>query len=150
MSKIVLVGEAPGPEGRADCPLFPYPAGSTGQRLQNITGLPRSRYLAAFDRVDLLAEYPGPHFPIGAGTASAKNLLASLLRGRRIIAVGKNVARCFGAEDDYQLCEWYPLPGGGSLALIPHTSGRNLWYNFAPNRELVKSFFRKEAKDVQE
>src|SRR5690606_27742398 len=93
--RLILVGEAPGTAGRPDCPLFPYPQGSAGARLQRLTGLTRGDYLRTFDRMNLVAEYPGETYPLDRARATVDMLMVSLLRGRRLVGLGRKVAAAF-------------------------------------------------------
>ena len=53
---IAIVGEAPGPRTRADCPFYPYPPTSAAGRLLAYLGWSRSRYLLTFARMNILSE----------------------------------------------------------------------------------------------
>lgn len=112
-------------------------------------GLSDEEYLEAFDRVNLLRYFPGRHrrddkFPPHLGRVAA-GAIAPFLRGRVVVAVGRNVSLSFGGL----LCavgfhEWVNDPGlGARVAVVPHPSGRNHWYNLEENISEARSFWKK-------
>lgn len=143
---IALVGEAPGPRTRGDCPFYPYPPNSAAGRLLSILGWSRRRYLLTFARMNLLNECPGRHFPVERARSCIPYVVADL-HPRPLLLMGKGVANAFGVGHlpilelhQVTLPKHNDLPVPVKLALVPHTSGRNLWYNDAANREAVRVF----------
>jgi len=150
----LLVGQAPGPNTDPTLPLFPVPRTSAGGRLQELMGLTRGEYLKTFERVNLLYEFPGRHkrddkFPMMLAWPAAQ-AMRPLLAGRTVVLVGRNVASAFELEAEFH--EWveWPVrrpcllsrdPGTARVAVIPHPSGRNHWYNDPANREAARSFW---------
>lgn len=134
MSKVVLVGLSPGPNTKPGYPMFPYPKTSAAGRLCEVLRMRRSEYVVTFDRVNLWPVWPPP----GRVDlrASACNLAATLLNGRRVIALGKDVAGAFVPG----LSEWFvvAMHRDTTVMLIPHPSGRNLWYNNSMNVKRVR------------
>lgn len=148
MSRPLLIGQAPGPNTRPDCPLYPLPATSAGGRLARFMGISERDYLRAFDRVNLLYEFPGKEgkedrFPPHLARRAATHMLP-LLAGRQVILVGRNVATAFG----YGELEWFTWAehhlGQGRdrvrFGVIPHPSGRCRAYNEAGARERARVF----------
>jgi hypothetical protein len=141
-----LVGEAPGPRTRADCPFYPYPSRSAAGRLLTYLGWSRSRYLLTFARMNLLAEWPGEHFPIGRARECVPNAV-EVMYPRPMLLMGRGVAAAFGVSmlPILTLVE-VVLPRGregpvpAKVAVVPHTSGRNPWYNDPANQRRVKDF----------
>jgi hypothetical protein len=144
--KLALVGEAPGPRTRADCPFYPYPPNSAAGRLLAILGWTRSKYLLTFARINLLSEWPGPSFPV-AKARECVPLVVSTMHPRPMLLMGKGVAAAFGVSELAPLTLYtVPLPHEelgtvfARIAIVPHTSGRNLWYNDPANRDAVREF----------
>lgn len=150
----VLIGIAPSGLNESGQPLSCMAKKSTGARLQRLLGLTRFEYLENFDRVNVCpTTTPGGIDP-SLYRPHAENLMGSLLRNRRVIMLGPNVASCFGIRRNaYSFCETYrgsssPMRGlagwrlGQSLpcawSVIPHPSGRNYWYNDEENCLAVK------------
>lgn len=155
MTRTVLIGQAPGPNTDPNLPLFFLPKTSAGGRLLNMTGLGHLEYMKQFERMNLLYEFPGQHkrddkFPLPLARAAAM-AMAPLLSGRDVILVGRNVANAFGVKLEFH--EWgdilvrRPCPvtkdrGRAQIAVVPHPSGRNHWYNKPGNREVSAAFWK--------
>lgn len=159
--RTLLIGQAPGPNTDPELPLFPVPRTSAGGRLQEMMGLTRGEYLATFERVNLLYKFPGRHkrddkFPLAHARLAAR-AMKPLLAGRDVVLVGRNVATAFELEADFfDWVEW-PVrrrcvvtrdPGTCRVAVVPHPSGRNHWYNKPENRELARAFWEDHLKKV--
>lgn len=151
----LLVGQAPGPNTDPDLPLFPVPSTSAGGRLVKVMGIARADYFKCFDRVNLLPYFPGrtrvrdDSFPMAPAKLAAR-VMRPLLANRTVILVGRNVADAF--ELDIPFHEWRDVPmrrreplkrqtGLSQLAVIPHPSGRNHWYNHEANRLESRAFW---------
>ena len=67
---------------------------------------------------------------------------AARINGResRLILLGQKVAKAFGLERPIAL-RWM-LHRGSWVAVIPHPSGLNRWWNEAENRDAVEKFLR--------
>lgn len=145
----LLVGQAPGPNTRADCPLYPVPSTSAGGRLAMLMGLDRHAYLSSFDRVNVLYDFPGKvkkedKFPMREARLAAR-CMTPLFAGRVVVLIGRNVATAFG-HADMPWFTWRTLGLGphqlpAELAIIPHPSGRCRTYNAAETREEARAFF---------
>lgn len=162
----VIVGIAPSRPGAEGQPLTCLGGRSTGDTLRDLSGhadtLAGARaYLMRFDRVNL-SPVPQPStIEVKVGRPMAMMLAGSLLRGRRVVLLGSNVAECFCLDrDEWEPCSWhnwedrgsawtghkpgFPLPF--SWAVLPHPSGRNLWYNDPRNRGLAREFMTELAE----
>jgi hypothetical protein len=144
--KLALVGEAPGPRTRADCPFYPYPPSSAAGRLLDYLGWSRSKYLLTFARMNLLSEWPGPSFPVWRARECVPNVVEAL-HPRPMLLMGRGVAAAFGlgALRPLELVRvTLPRRDQGQVlarvAIVPHTSGRNLWYNDPAHRAAVRTF----------
>jgi len=143
---IAIVGEAPGPRTRADMPFYPYPPNSAAGRLLRYLGWSRSRYLLTFARRNLLDEWPGPTFPVAKARHCVPHLVSGL-HPRPMLLMGKGVSAAFGVTglDPLQLTT-VRVPHAdlghvdAQVAIVPHTSGRNLWYNDPTNQRAVREF----------
>lgn len=156
----LLIGQAPGPNTDPELPLFPVPSRSAGGRLQHLMGLTRGEYLKSFDRINLLPFFPGKHkrddkFPMSPAKLSAR-AIRPLLANRMVILVGRNVANAFGLQAEWH--DWVEWPvrrrcivsrdtGCCRIAVVPHPSGRNLWYNNEENRASAEAFWAEFLKN---
>lgn len=154
MQRIVLIGQAPGPNTDPDLPLFPVPKTSAGGRLVQIAGITKGQYLATFERINVLRYFPGKwqngdRFPLQEARVAA-DAIAPLLAGRRVVLVGQNVALAFSIRQDFFVWSTHQVrrrcpvtrdPGLAEFAVIPHPSGRNFWYNAAARRAEARAFF---------
>lgn len=145
MDRILLIGQAPGPNTDAAMPLYPSPTSSAGGRLAALSGLSRLQYLATFDRINLLNEFPGrtrkrdDTWPVRDARIAA-SAIRPLLFGRRVILVGRNVSDAFGLDPAEPFHEWMSK-NGIQYAVIPHPSGRNHWYRKPENLERATAFW---------
>ena len=138
--RTVLIGQAPGRNGDLDAPL----EGKIGRRLSKLAGITTDEYLEATERLNLLDDWPGKkgkgdEWPVKKAEKSADELRPNL-SGRRILFVGRNVARAFGFDDVPRL-EWRKTDEF-EFAWIPHPSGIVLWWNDRENRERAGRFLR--------
>ena len=161
----VLVGIAPARGGESGQPLSCIARGSTGARLRNLLGMSTYVYLSSFDRVNV-CPMPKPSTVKPKEFAEfAENLMGSILRDRRVVFLGPNVAECFGIKRDvYAFCQLKygstsPTRGlagwrvGSALpcewSVIPHPSGRNLYYNDEENRFAVSQHLKEAIEDAK-
>lgn len=115
--------------------LFPAPANCTGYRLWKMLQsrdptITRKQYLDGFDRRNVLSQLRWD----GEAAGAAADLIASVLRGRVVLALGDSVRKALGAP---RLLlhpqEWR----GVTLRQLPHPSGRCRWYNDPVSRDLA-------------
>lgn len=118
----VVVGLDPGRNGPD--PLDP--AFGSGRRLSAMLGVGPDEYLRRIDRVNL---HPSERLP-GDDRAAGANLLP-ILRGRRVVVLGRRVAEALDVTDDW--FRWRVAPGGFVAACSPHPSGLSRWWNDAGN-----------------
>lgn len=153
--KPLLIGQAPGPNTDPELPLFPVPSTSAGGRLADIMGLTRGEYLNTFERTNVLREFPGKYkrddkFPLPQARLAA-TAIKPLLANRDVIIVGRNVATVFDLSGDFHVWQEWQVrrrcavskdAGICRVAIVPHPSGRNHWYNSKENRELAHRFWQ--------
>lgn len=140
-SDLTIVGQAPGTHPRYEpkYALFPYPPGCAGWRLWKMTGLSRAEYVA-LDRRNLLNHFPGSGFPVSEARAAAEAMTPSL-SGRRVLLLGTGVACAFGLNPTpASYLSWVDTTTGLRVAVVPHPSGRNRWYNDPANGEAARAF----------
>lgn len=159
MDRPLLIGQAPPPsfDPETHSPLHPNPPTASGGRLASIMGLNRGTYLRTFQRINLLRDFPGGRKHPGgtrrdywprAEARQAAEMIAPLLHGRRVILVGRNVARAFGLER-LPWHAWttyhadYPPddPARAWMAAVPHPSGLCRWYNDPANMDEARVFW---------
>lgn len=122
----LLVGEQPGPKHNAKLPLWPWPKGSAGARLHQMSGLGVAEYLTKLARVNL-ALRPTTKWDEAGAKSRAVHLLSTVPDGTRIVLCGAR------ARDAFDLDGWfrptrYTLWDVSAVA-IPHPSGRCREYN---------------------
>lgn len=129
---VVLVGEAPGAPGYPE-PL--PPCSRVGRKLANLANLSEERYARAFDRVNVF-DRPMQGWDAREAQDRARRII-DLVRHRRVVLLGRRVARAFRISAEWfeeVRCwntEWY---------VMPHPSGRNLWYNDPRNTKEAREF----------
>lgn len=139
----LIVGEAPTAETEGR-PAF---HGRCARFLERAAGLPEGGLRAAFRATNLLERPParqgkGHAFPWREAAPAAERVLART-RGPLIVA-GKRAARAFGLSDP-QYLRWTRV-GGRRVAVIPHPSGINRWWNDPANRGAAEAFLRGAAR----
>ena len=139
LHRAAIIGEAPGPNTRGDFPMYPYPPRSAAGRLKDIIGFTTREYLLSFARANLLDTYPGKAFPVKLGRQAVDGVIERM-RGKPLLLMGRGVANAFGAGA-LEVLTWCEIEPGVRVAVIPHPSGRNVWYNDEANRAAVRAFF---------
>lgn len=149
----LLIGERPPPAADLDThsPLYPLPRGCSGHRLQVVSGLDKSDYLRAFDRMNLVPT-PGGGWDRDLACWAATSLLRGCaLRDRHVVLLGARVRDAFAGhapvllEMEVAVERWLPLAGGCHVALVPHPSGRSRAWNDAGVRERVRRLLSRLA-----
>ena len=132
--------------------LYPHPVGCAGWRLWKMlneeTGASRLDYRMTFERVNVLN---GSKWIKAAARESAQHLLTRY-SGRTMLLMGRDVARAFGVPDLLPLdCQWIVASLVPRILtcvyLVPHPSGRNLWYNDDVNRRMVSALLGRLYRD---
>jgi hypothetical protein len=78
--------------------------------------------------------------------ANVRTLLPGQLEGRTVLVLGKQAWRLLGLPPVQFFDRMMMTTGGGTLILIPHPSGRNLFYNVSKNRYRVTRLLRRLAE----
>jgi len=131
--KIVLIGEAPSRAASADEALL----GRVGRKIAQLSGLTLEEYLTTYERLNLLPNpiswYVNPRIAL---RLEAQIMMESL-RGKTCILLGAKVAHAFNFSS--QPLVWqrrFSL----RVAVVPHPSGRNRFYNDKNSAERVRAF----------
>lgn len=117
--------------------------------MAGILGLTRGQWMRYTDRINLVPFYPGPKYPAELAGQNATMLSVTLLRPRRLVLLGANVARAFQVYGQ-EPCQWVWSPLGPRVMLLPHPSGRNLWYNDPDNHRRVRRALREHLERIHE
>lgn len=140
--RLWLLGEAPGPNTRPDCPLFPYPATSAGGRLHAMLGLSYEVYFS-MRRANLIPYYPGPGgVPAEAARSAATLLVSQLAPGDRVLGFGTKVRDALGLRTQPALTWRQDIIHGRLLSWAHHPSGLSRHYNTSSNQQDLRDFVR--------
>ena len=140
---ILLVGQAPGPSGGA-----PF-AGRSGAFLARLSGLSQQEFLRRTGPRNLLRRWPGPSgrgkgdaFPARRARRAADRIRRSCRGWTSLILAGRAVAGAFGLGG-LPLLRWsYDPDSRLRVAVVPHPSGINRWWNAPANRRRAARFLR--------
>ena len=141
--RIILVGQAPSRNGDPKTPLI---GGRSGFFLQQLCGMSLLQYVRSFETVNVVEAWPGYSsskgdlFPADEAKVKAEAKAASW-HGRRVILLGKNVARAFG-HNKTPLMTWTTDSRGFEVAVVPHPSGVSRWWNDPTNTERARAFLQ--------
>jgi uracil-DNA glycosylase len=146
---IWIIGQAPSQNGDAGDPC----AGKIGKRIAKLAGISFDDYIERTQRMNVFDEWPGKK---GKGDAwdakQAKERVEEMwneIAGGRVIFLGKNVANAFG-HGEVEWCEWkIDIDTGMQIAVLPHPSGVNHWWNERANRKRAGKFLR-QAFEIRE
>ena len=132
--RLMIIGEAPSDDG---APL----QGRIGRRISEYAGITFDDYLESTDRYNL---FPSPISGWFAEHAQQHAIdIWPMLVGRRTLLLGKNVTRAFGLAPADLLLSWRRPIDEIEIAMLPHPSGRNLWWNEAENRVAARHFLHR-------
>lgn len=144
--KILLVGMAPNlaTGSRPDMWLLPDDSGirHSANRLLWYAGYSYGQYMSTFDRTNLIRHPVAEKWPAAEAREAARSMVP-LLRGQKVILLGRRVAAAFGLSDA-PLLEWVWGDEACSFrsATVPHPSGLNRWWNEGANRTSALRFFQ--------
>jgi uracil-DNA glycosylase len=148
VNRPLIVGQAPSAKSSPREPL----SGTSGRRLATLCGLAHEDFLYHFERVNLIDVYPGKlgkgdRFDRVAARFAACNLTPCLAR-RRTVLLGGNVARAFHFR--HPAFQWVDEIGDGALvAVSPHPSALNKWWNSSWHVERARRFWTALAQEAQ-
>lgn len=143
MTRRRVIGQAPG----RDVPCGPSLSGRAGRMLAGLAGMreTRLRELAVFENV--LKFWPGKAgkgdaFPMSLAREAAAGF--AFAPGETVLLVGRKTAEAFGVRGSF--LEWRPFHRG-HVAIFPHPSGINTWWNDGGNRRRATLFLRRFLRD---
>lgn len=152
MVRILVVGQGPSKDGVGKKPLD---GDGSGERLAELCGLSREEMLANCTAVNLLNKFYGKNgkgdkFPMDDAKKSAEALRVAWDNYDRVVLLGQNVAKAFGVGE--KLLSWESDRGGSVVAVVPHPSPINLWYNDEKNyseaSKFLSALFRGERQQI--
>ena len=137
---ILLVGQAPGD------PACPRLQGRSTQRFMHLLDLAPAAYQRLFHWCNLLDSFPGKAgkgdaFPL----AAARVVVMTLPLAPVTLLLGCQVARAFSLPPVY--FQWHAVRGC-QVAVIPHPSGINHWWNTPAHRETFTRFMHALIPDT--
>lgn len=142
----ILVGEAPSRESDRAF------GGRSGRRLADVAGVSHERILSC-PRWNLLPSNPGrvegrkgDRFPLARAREHAESI-SRFLAFRRVIFVGRRVARAFRVPETVDVLTWTAGPPGSTFAIVPHPSGVNTWWNDPAHRDAARAFLRDALRE---
>jgi hypothetical protein len=143
MRAFIVVGQAPAKVGNPSAPL----EGRIGQRLAELFGCSYDDYLRATQRFNILPEWPGANakgdrFPMFVARTNAGRMSTSF-GGCYVLVVGVGVGKAFGLTKEPVRWHKRVCPSGAYwMAVLPHLSGINRWWNDRLNRERAARFMQ--------
>jgi len=138
-AKAVLLGMN-SPTGRC----LEYDNSGAGLNLFKLTGLSPADYEAAFERMNLVqAKEWDKEEGERRGSVIRPKFVAEK---RKVVVLGIMVWRCLKLPKT-QWCHSFS-EDGAEFWLVPHTSGKNLWYNYPSNKGRASRVLRRLAGEV--
>lgn len=144
--RLLLIGQAPGPNTDPAEPLPTEPKTGTLGRLCHFIDIDPEEFVAFVQRVNLLQYHPGRWrrddvFPRREARIAARAVLP-LIQGRNVVMLGRNVSQAFGVPELMPFHKWVDCDHlGVFFSVVPHPSGRNHWYNSPTRREECREFW---------
>jgi hypothetical protein len=136
---VLIIGMNNPYSDRADTALLPYPRVSAGWRLwkmvHDVSGISRAEWCKRTDRRNLI---DNKHWDLQDAMMAAEGM-REFAKGRDTILLGKTVLNLLGDHVVHPL-RWYDRPEGTRVALVPHPSGLNRWYNDDVHRWATGAF----------
>ena len=162
MRRLLIVGQAP---SRTSDPRRPLEGDRIKRALTGLLGIDEATYLREVERVNLLATWApkesggeGDAFDRALGRAAAACLANGHLRfpsQRHVLLLGRNVARAFDGVwtppsrlADGVPIRWHVRNQTVWVAVLPHPSGVNRWWNDPKNRRAARRFMRRLGRAV--
>ncbi len=151
ISNALIIGQAP---AQHDDPSQPI-TGRTGRKLASLMDMSFEEYQCTFDRANLLDEWPGRRnmgvgdaFPLEEVRRSAYSLWSTYLGVTScqydwVLLLGRAVENAFGGRKPMPWMKWeLIMPQAMKVAVLPHPSGVNRWWNETANKRAAKRFLR--------
>ena len=150
MIRLLFIGQAPSQETEGKPPF----TGKCGKFLaETLLNTTQEQMLEDHDFINVLNHWPGKgyggdKFPLNEAIPAARGLWPTLA-GRTVVLLGSNVGRAFGAKQ-FVYFQWYEFRDPQEfrnvicpkMAIVPHPSGVNRYWNNPNARLLAQKFFR--------
>ena len=148
MADIIILGDQPGPNTDPKDALYPHTATGAAARLARLMGMDSDKYVRVTRRMNINHDGDALLSPELA-EVRFKGILSGTAPDKLIIVVGKAAANRhpdvkglnFGEVIDYQ---------GSRLVVIPHTSGRNRYWNDKGNEARIALILRQELQVISD
>jgi len=130
MSNVIFVGAHPGKND--------FLSGVT--RLTSLLGLSSQKELKEMVKIiTLLGFVPiNGAFPLRVCSLAARSMNTTT----PLVLLGQQVASCFGLDCGYDLLTWYEFEDGSEMAIFPHPSKNNRWWDNKENKAEAQLFLR--------
>jgi len=129
--------------------------GRPARKLSELCGITYVAFLLLYQRRNLVDFWPGPAgrgkgdaWPAELASANARAMKARDFEGAtRVVLLGRNVARCFYTKEwlEPAFLDWLPYATETGhrlkVAVCPHPSGINHWWNSPDNVKRAKFFW---------
>lgn len=155
--KTLVVGEAPSRWMEENRVTIPLPLAR--RELAALAGLIPPKFDELFEFINVFDKWPGKQgkgdaFPLTEARVAAAKLLPTFA-GRKVILLGTRVAKAFylDARTLLQFGYWeWTVPDGSrsevcEIAICPHPSGVNTWWNKPENRVAARIFWGSVAQE---
>jgi uracil-DNA glycosylase len=141
---ILIVGQGPSGNHPRGARALEGKRGS-GVKLAKLCGMSNQELLTRCRTANLLSDWHGKNgkgdkFPFEPAMKAAEAILNDWQAFDKLLLLGANVAAAFGLKK-LELFKWHTVRGK-LLAVIPHPSGINRWYNSEANRKKAQEFLR--------
>lgn len=147
MTDITIIGDAPGPNTDPTDPLFPHTSTGAAARLIELMGISENKYLRVTRRLNANHDGENALDPAMAATRMAGALAGA--NSKLIIVVGRAAANLHRDTKDLDFGDVIEYHGR-RLVVIPHTSGRNRYWNDKGNKARIGLILRQELQRIGE
>lgn len=140
-----LYGQAPSRDS-----IIPF-SGASGRALASRMGLPNHGMLHDLYVIENVIDYwpgtngKGDRFPIDEARENATAMRSRWTQYDRVLIVGLGTAKAFGLGGKLLPLIWHPIDDGTLLAIVPHPSGVNRYWNDPLNEARANAFLRSAA-----
>ncbi len=145
MARLVIFGERPGPNTDATRPLHPHTTTGAAAKLINLLGMTTEEYLRDTIRYNVVDN--------GRVSTRSENAKVRVLQrmaaerqtnpNPRFLFCGRETIACLGTGT--RTWKWGEIKG--DTMLIPHPSGRNLFYNSREDTDFIRRQLKEFLRD---